>query len=100
MTFRGTCLAAMLATFLSVATALPSYGLDIYEPDSRFDAAPNTAQTAAMFQSAETTAPRNTRGVSIQLLPQGDRDAAGIFGWPFESITIPRLTCGIREETS
>lgn len=56
MTFRGTCLAAMLATVLSVATALPSYGLDIYEPDSQFDAAPNNNQSAMMFSSAETKA--------------------------------------------
>ncbi|MNS19552.1 RlpA-like protein precursor [compost metagenome] len=56
MKFGGALLATALATFLTAATALPSYGLDIYEPDSRFDAAPNTAQTAAMFQSAETTA--------------------------------------------
>lgn len=54
-TFRGACLAAMLATVLSVATALPAYGLDIYEPDSEFDAAPNN-QTAMLFMSAETKA--------------------------------------------
>jgi Lytic transglycolase len=57
MNVGGALLATALATFLSVATALPSYGLDIYEPDSRFDAAPNSqTQTAALFQSAETQA--------------------------------------------
>ena len=40
-------------------------------------------QDCSSVQSAETTAPGNTRRVSIQLLPQGDRDAAGTHGWPF-----------------
>jgi hypothetical protein len=55
MTFRGTWLAVALATVLSALTAMPSYGLDIYEPDSPYDAAPNL-QAAATFRSTETQA--------------------------------------------
>ena len=57
MMLRGSALAVMLATVLVTGTALPSFGLEIYEPDSVYNAAPNgTAQTALLFRSAETRA--------------------------------------------
>ena len=63
MKFRGALLATTLATVLSVATALPSYGLEIYEPDGR-SSRPQCLRTqvAVMFQSAET---------QVRLVPGG-----------------------------
>jgi hypothetical protein len=55
MTFRGTWLAVALATVLSALSAAPSYALDIYEPDSPYDAAPNFS-AATSYPSSETKA--------------------------------------------
>jgi hypothetical protein len=64
MTFRGTLLATALATVLSAFSAVPSYGLAIYEPDSPYDAAPNT-QVATTIQSAEAQVHVSPRGAEL-----------------------------------